>query len=92
MVLPNLGSTGVKNDEVTSKKSVNNYAVVIDKEKKINLSTGTTLKKAYEMCEQIIRNSPCTLIELYNGEFVEFTMKTNKKGVDKNKSTDTSLC
>ena len=79
MVLPNLGSTGVKNDEVMSKKSVNNYMVVIDKEKKINLITGTTLKKAYEMCEQIIRNSPCTLIELYNGEFVEFTMKTNNK-------------
>ena len=79
MVLPNLGATGVKNDEVTSKKSVNNYAVVIDKEKKIDLTNGTTLKKAYEMCEQIIRNSPCTLIELYNGEFVEFTMKTNNK-------------
>lgn len=79
MVLPNLGSTGVKNDEVTSKKSVNNYAVVIDKEKKIDLSTGTTLKKAYEMCEQIIRNSPCTRVDLYNGEFIEFTMLTNNK-------------
>ena len=79
MVLPNLGSTGVKNDEVTPKKSVNNYAVVIDKEKKINLITGTTLKKAYEMCEQIIRNSPCTRVDLYNEDFIEFTMLTNKK-------------
>lgn len=83
MVTPNLGYLGVKNDDIKVSKDAKTYVIMIDKIKRIELSKGTSLKKAYEMCEQIIRNSPCERVQVFNGDFCEFTMINNRCGQKK---------
>ena len=78
MVVPTLDSIERMVNEVTTSKSNKNYVILVDKEKRIELLYGTTLEKAYKVCEYIIRNTSCFRVEVFNGDFCEFTMINNR--------------